>query len=85
MLQRLTFAADTFAAVSDRGARYRGYEELFGQQPSKGLEDVEQVGWWERGDFRGVGTAEVCGSGRWRTPMRSKVAAWRGSDKGREG
>lgn len=57
MLQRLTFAADTFSAVSDRGARYRGYEELFGQQPSKGLEDVEQVGWgvgrphggWERG------------------------------------
>ncbi|GIL57271.1 hypothetical protein Vafri_12526 [Volvox africanus] len=43
VLQQLSAATDAFTLISEKASRYRGYEELFGQQPSRGLDDVEQA------------------------------------------
>ncbi|PNH03664.1 Dynein heavy chain 7, axonemal [Tetrabaena socialis] len=43
MLTHLSAATDAFTVVSEKATRYRAYEELFGQQPSRGLDDVEQA------------------------------------------
>ncbi len=44
VLGQLASATELYDSIAEKGARYRGYEELFGQQPSRGLDDVEQVG-----------------------------------------
>lgn len=50
VLGQLASATELFDSISEKAARYRGYEELFGQQPSRGLDDVEQVGMqWVQG------------------------------------
>ncbi|KXZ49087.1 hypothetical protein GPECTOR_23g2 [Gonium pectorale] len=43
VLSQLSTATDAFTIVSEKATRFRGYEELFGQQPSRGLDDVEQA------------------------------------------
>ncbi|GLC60993.1 hypothetical protein PLESTB_001703700 [Pleodorina starrii] len=43
ILEQLSSATGAFTIIQEKAARYRGYEELFGQQPSRGLDDVEQA------------------------------------------
>ncbi|KAG2436335.1 hypothetical protein HXX76_006644 [Chlamydomonas incerta] len=43
VLAQLASTTELFESISEKAARYRGYEELFGQQPSRGLDDVEQA------------------------------------------
>ncbi|KAG2482389.1 hypothetical protein HYH03_018685 [Edaphochlamys debaryana] len=43
MLADLQAAEEAFASIQERGARYRGYEEMFALQPSKGLDDVDSA------------------------------------------